>query len=61
MKFYKYLDEAAYKDNLGFVEMVNFYQKANKNQREEMEIALKHNDWNSFKKLVKQVLGIILI
>jgi len=60
-KFYTYVNEASYKDNLGFVELVKFYQKANKSQVKEMEVALKHNDWEWFKKIIKQVLGVVLI
>lgn len=60
-KFYQYMNEASYKGNLGFEEMAKFYQKANKQQIEELEKALKHNDWDWFKKLIKQVLSIVLV
>jgi len=57
MKSFKFLIEAAYAGNIGFAEMVAFYQKANAKQEKEMDKAVKNNDWESFKKLIKLVLG----
>jgi len=60
MKFSKYIDEAAYKGNLGFEEMARFYQVANDQEISEMEEILKNSDWKEFKKLIQRVLGVNL-
>jgi len=57
---FKKLTEASYAGNIGFEEMVKFYQKANPKDEEEMEKILNKNDWESFKKLIKRVLGVTL-
>ena len=62
MKFKHYilspdLDEAAYMGNLGFEEMVNFYQKADDKEIKKMESVIKKGDWNGFKNLIFDVLG----
>jgi len=54
------MQEASYKYNIGFQEMVAFYDKANKSEIKHMEKLVKGNDWNGFKKLIKKVLGIEL-
>lgn len=59
--YYKYLDEASYKNNLGFEEMARFYQNASNEEIEEMEKVLKDEDWKKFKELIKKVLKIQLI
>lgn len=62
MKTFKsILVEAAYKNNLGFQEMVKFFQVANDKQIEKMEKILKDEDWEGFKKIIKEVLGTQLI
>jgi hypothetical protein len=55
-----YLGESAYPGNIGFKEMVVFYQKASKEQINQMEKIIAGNDWNKFKELIKKVLGVIL-
>jgi len=57
---YKEIKETAYPGNLGFEEMVKFFQKASPKDEEEMENILKKNDWNAFKRLIKKVLGVTL-
>lgn len=54
------LNEMSYEGNLGFEEMVSFYKKASRAQQSQMETALENNDWNLFKKLVKDVIGVNL-
>ena len=54
------IHEAAYSMNVGFQEMVEFYQKANSREINQMERIIKKNDWNAFKTLIKRVLGIDL-
>jgi len=51
------LDEAAYPGNIGFEEMVNFYQVASKSEISEMEKLIKKGDWNKFRDLIKKVTG----
>ncbi len=51
------LDEMTYEGNIGFEEMVKFYQKANDDQIEKMEEIIKKDDWESFKKLIRKVTG----
>ena len=55
------INEASYIGNLGFSEMVIFYQKATDKQIKDMEKAAKENDENKFKSLIKKVLGFNLI
>lgn len=40
--------------------MVKFYQTANSNQIKEMEKAIKSEDWETFKTLIRKVVGIML-
>ena len=51
------LGEAAYPGNIGFEEMVDFYQVASKSDISEMEKLIKKGDWNKFKDLIKKVTG----
>jgi len=60
MKSFKFLDEAAYAGNIGFEEIVKFYQKANKKEELEMDRAIKKNDFSRFRELIFQVLGVKL-
>ena len=57
---YNEIKESSYPGNLGFEEMVRFFQKANDQEEQEMENILKKNDWNAFKRLIKKVLGVTL-
>lgn len=61
MKLYKYLSEESYFGNIGFEELVLFYQKASDREIEEMERVIKQKSWNRFKMLIKSVLGIKLV
>ena len=49
--------EAAYPGNLGFEELMNFYQVASKQEIKEMEKVIKEGDWNKFRLLIKKVIG----
>jgi len=54
------LKEAAYAGNIGFEEMINFYQKASEDQIKKMEGMIKKKSWIGVKKLFKLVLGVEL-
>ena len=60
MRFHNFLQEAAYAGNVGFEEMILFFQKANINDIDQMNKIVQKEDWNAFKKLVKKVLGMRL-
>jgi hypothetical protein len=55
------IKEAVGKFNIGFEEMVKFYNQANSQEIRKMEKIIKANDWKKFKELIKKVLGIILM
>jgi enolase len=57
---YKDLDEAAYSGNIGFEEMVKFYQEADKTEIAKLEKLIKNDDWDGYKKLIQDVLNIRL-
>lgn len=54
------LDEAAYDGNIGFEEMVMFYQKADKTEITKLERLIANDDWKSFKDLIQRVTGVRL-
>jgi hypothetical protein len=54
------MNEAVGKFNVGFEEMVKFYNTANPRQIKRMEKIVKANDWRKFKALIKEVLGVNL-
>jgi hypothetical protein len=54
------MTEAAYPGNLGFQELVKFYQQANSIQIEAMETVIKNSDWSGFKNLINKVLRVKL-
>lgn len=54
------MKEAVAKFNVGFEEMVKFYNEASPKQIKQMEKIVKNNDWGKFKALIKSVLGIQL-
>lgn len=54
------LSEKAYPNNVGFAEMVKFYQTATNAQLQAMETVIKNEDWDGFKKLISRVLGVNL-
>jgi enolase len=62
MKLKKFMlsEMASYDANLGFEEMVQFYQKANDREIAKMESLIKREDWSGFKKLIQQVTGVKL-
>ena len=54
------LNEVSYKQNIGFEEMVKFYQKASPTEIKQMEKFAKADDKKRFRMLIKKVLGIEL-
>lgn len=54
------MDEAAYKGNIGAIEMIQLYQKASKKEIKELEDIIKKEDWDAYKKLVKKIIGVNL-
>jgi preprotein translocase subunit Sss1 len=61
-KFDKWLlFEAAYGQNMGIIEMIAFYKKASNSQVKQMEKAAKKKDWDEFKKIIKEVIGVDLV
>jgi hypothetical protein len=54
------IQEAAYAGNIGFVEMVEFYQKADQKNIKKMESLIKKGSWTGVKKLFRMVLGVEL-
>lgn len=54
------MQEAIGKFNVGFEEMVKFYNAADPRQIKRMEKIVKSNDWRKFKALIKEVLGVEL-
>lgn len=54
------MQEAIGKFNVGFQEMVDFYNAADPKQIKRMERIVKASDWRKFKALIKEVLGVEL-
>ncbi len=54
------LNEASYKDNIGFIELLDFYKKASKKEIQNIEKIIKNEDWEGYKKEIKRVLGVDL-
>lgn len=54
------IKEASYTGNIGFEEMVRFYQKANDIEINKMQDLIKKKSWNGVKRMFKKVLGIDL-
>lgn len=52
--------EKAYAGNLGFEELMRFYQTATEKQTAELEKVLDREDWPAFKHLMHKVLGVNL-
>jgi hypothetical protein len=61
MRFKNFLSEKAYSGNMGFEELVKFYDAASEKEKKEMERILDKDDWESFKALIKKVLSISLV
>ena len=57
MRFHKFILEASFAGNMGFEEMVLFFQQASDKEISQMEKVVKKADWNAFKKLIKKVTG----
>lgn len=51
------ITEAAYPGNIGFEELGRFYQTATDAQIKQLEVFIKANDWQGFKKHIKKVMG----
>jgi hypothetical protein len=60
MNFQQFLTEASYPKNMGAMEMMQFYDKATREEEKEMDDILERKDWESFKKLIYKVVGIKL-
>lgn len=54
------IKEAVYSGNIGFEEMVRFYQVASPKEIKLMEKLLKSENWQKFKALIEKVLGVKL-
>lgn len=54
------IKEAVSAFNIGFEEMVKFYNQASPKEIKQMEKIVKSNNWNKFKALIKKVLGVDL-
>lgn len=59
-KFNVILSEQSYAGNLGFEEMVKFYNEASPKDIKKMEKIIKSGDLSSFKKLIKNVINVKL-
>ena len=55
------MKEAVGRFNVGFEEMVKFYNEATPQEIEQMKKIVQKNDWNRFKSLIKKVIGVELI
>ncbi len=53
--------EAAYRGNLGLMELAKFYRIATPEQKARMDEITNSEDWEGFKALVKEVLGVTLL
>ena len=49
------INEAAYEGNIGFEELVKFYQIADQSDIKKMEEIIKSEDWIAFKRLIRKV------
>ena len=54
------IDEASYPGNIGFEEMVKYYNVATKSQIKDLENAIKTENWEDFKNLIRKVVGVNL-
>ncbi len=52
--------DSPYPGNLGFEEMIKFQAKATPSQQKKMDELIDRQDWNAYKLLIKQVLGVSL-
>ena len=54
------LDEASYAGNVGFEELMSFYNNASDKEIKKMEDIIKKNDWMGFRDMIYKVLGVKL-
>lgn len=54
------IKEISYSGNIGFEEMILFYQKANPNDIKKMEMLIRKKSWEGIRKLFKKILNIEL-
>lgn len=54
------IKEVTYSQNIGFQEMIAFYQQGTDEDIKKMERLVKAKNWIAFKKLIKKVLGVEL-
>jgi hypothetical protein len=52
--------EAAYPSNIGFTELVQFYKVADDSQIKKMQKAIEDEDWQEFKRIIKDAIGVAL-
>jgi hypothetical protein len=55
------LTEASYPGNMGIMEMIEFYKKASNKEVKQMEQAAKKKDWDAFRQIIKDVIGVELV
>jgi len=61
-KFDKWLiTEESYPGNVGLQEIIEFYKNASKQEIKQMEKVAKKKDWDGFKKIIKEVIGVDLV
>lgn len=51
----------SYPGNIGFEEMMNFWDKADSKEINLMKKIIDKKDWGSFKKLIKKVLEVVMV
>lgn len=61
MRAREFITEASYKGNVGFMEVMKFYQSANEDQVQEFQGYMEDGDTESAWKLIQQVTGTKLI
>ena len=54
------MNEAAYPGNIGFEELVKYYQIANKKEVRIIEDLIRKEDWSGFKVQIQKVVGVKL-
>jgi len=59
--FREYIDEAAFRKNMGFIEMLQFVDKATPEEQAQMDKIVKKEDWKEYKRLIAKVLNIKLM
>lgn len=58
--FGEILKEASFEDNIGFEEMMKYFQVGNDEQIKELEKHIESGDWEGFKSQIYDVLGVQL-